>query len=232
MAITARMWSWTSAGLARAVDPPHQPLLVVVVDQRLGLLVVDAQPVADHVRLVVVALDQTRAVLIADALVLGRVELDVVVVAGLHAHPPAREPADDLLVGHVDQQRRGDPAAQLGQLLVERLGLLDRARKAVEDEAVLGVVLLQALGGHRDDQIVGHEVAGVHVALRLLAELGPFLDVRAQHVAGRDERQLEVGPQAIGLRPLARAGRAEQDQIELGHERSLYRLADRRGAIH
>src|SRR5579862_251372 len=29
--------------LPRAVDPPHQPLLVVVVDQRLGLVVVDPQ---------------------------------------------------------------------------------------------------------------------------------------------------------------------------------------------
>src|SRR5947209_17344506 len=67
--------------LTRAVDPPHQSLLVVVLDERLGLVVVDLKAVADDLGLVVVALDQPRAVLVADIVVLGRVELDVVVVA-------------------------------------------------------------------------------------------------------------------------------------------------------
>src|SRR6185437_5897853 len=42
-------------GLTRAVDATHEPELVVVVDQRLGLVVIDAQPVLDHLGLVVVA---------------------------------------------------------------------------------------------------------------------------------------------------------------------------------
>src|SRR5436305_8839903 len=44
--------------IASPVDAAHQPLLVVVGDQRLGLLVVHAQPVLDHVGLAVVALYQ------------------------------------------------------------------------------------------------------------------------------------------------------------------------------
>src|SRR5579875_3813300 len=76
--------------LARPVDAAHQPPLVVVVDERLCLIMVDAQPVLDDLWLVVVALDQPRAVLVAHPLVLGRVELDVVVVARLDAHAAAR----------------------------------------------------------------------------------------------------------------------------------------------
>jgi hypothetical protein len=77
--------------LAGAVDPAHEPVLVVVGLEGGRLLVVDGQPVLDHLGAVVVALDEARSVLIADALVLGRIELDVVVVAGLDADPPAGE---------------------------------------------------------------------------------------------------------------------------------------------
>src|SRR5205807_2920278 len=43
-----------------AIDPPHQPPLVVVADHGLGLVVVDPEPVLDHLRLVIVALHEPR----------------------------------------------------------------------------------------------------------------------------------------------------------------------------
>src|SRR5579875_1790046 len=52
---------------AGSVDPAHESLPIVEVDQGLGLLVIDAQAVAHDVGLVVVALDEPRAVLVADA---------------------------------------------------------------------------------------------------------------------------------------------------------------------
>ena len=59
----------------------------------------------------------------------------------------------------------------------------------------------------------------VHVAsCATQPELGPGLARGAQDVAGRDVRQAEVLGQQRGLRALAGAGRAEQDQIEFGHE--------------
>ena len=103
---------------------------------------VDRKTVADHLRLVVVPLDQPRAILVADSFALGRIELDVVVVAGLDAHPPPREPALDLLVGHVQEQDGRDPAGQLAELIVQRPGLVDGARESIEDESVAGVLLL------------------------------------------------------------------------------------------
>src|SRR5690349_6227020 len=44
--------------IPRPVDPAQQPLVVVVVDHRRGLGVVDVQAVADDVGLVVVTLDE------------------------------------------------------------------------------------------------------------------------------------------------------------------------------
>src|SRR5687767_14811276 len=57
-------------GRSRAVEAAQQPELLVVVDDRLRLLVVDAQALLDRLRPVVVALDELRAVDVADAVVL------------------------------------------------------------------------------------------------------------------------------------------------------------------
>src|SRR5581483_4654927 len=124
----------------RAVHPAEQPPLVVVGDQRLGLGVILLEPVADHLRLVVVADDQARAADVANAVVLRRVELDVEHVSLLDAGPPPPEPAHHLLVGHVYEQRRSELAAHVGQLAVQRFGLHGRAREAVEDEPVRGLL--------------------------------------------------------------------------------------------
>src|SRR5215218_8319217 len=78
----------------RPVEPPEQAAVVVVVDQRLGLLMVGLESLLDLVGLVVGALAQRLAALVALALVLGRVEVDVVQMP-LGALPPAREALDD-----------------------------------------------------------------------------------------------------------------------------------------
>ena len=52
-----------------------------------------------------------------------------------------------------------------GEHLVEGLGLRLGARKAVEQEAVAGVALVEAFLDHRDGHFVGYQVTGVHVAL-------------------------------------------------------------------
>src|SRR4051812_18213302 len=72
-------------GRAVSVEAPQQVLLLVPLDQRLSLLVVHVQPLLHGLRLVVVALDQLGAIQVARALVLGRVEVDVVDVTVLGA---------------------------------------------------------------------------------------------------------------------------------------------------
>ena len=159
--------------------------------------------------------DQLAAVDVADALLLGRVELDVEDVAVLDAGAAPTEAAHDLLVADVDQQHRGQLPTQLAQLGGQRLGLRRGAREAVEDEAVGRLAGVDPLADHADDHLVGDEVAAVHVVLGGLAELGSLAHRGAEDVPGRVVRQLEVLLQALALRALARPRGAEQDQIQL-----------------
>src|SRR5215207_7479948 len=92
-----------------AVDPAQNALALVVGDHRLGLRVVLPQPDLDDFRLVVVADDQPAAAHVAHPLLLRRVEVDVEDVPLLLARAPPRQPAHDLLVGDLDQDRRGEP---------------------------------------------------------------------------------------------------------------------------
>src|SRR3954454_22916068 len=157
----------------KPVDPPQDRALLVVADERLGLLVVGAQTAPDHGGLVVVADLEPGAVDVADALVLRRVELHMEEVALLDAHAPAAEPPDDLLVGDLDQDHGGEPAAEIRELRVERLALSDRAGEAVEDEPVRSFIARHPLGDQADHDLVRHQVAAIHVLRGLLAQVAP-----------------------------------------------------------
>jgi hypothetical protein len=79
--------------------------------------------------------------------------------------------------------------------------------------------MLDPVDDQVDDQLVGDELARVHVALGREAELAALLLGRTEDVAGRDVRQAEVVLQPSGLGALAGAGRAEEDEVELTHRR-------------
>ena len=138
-----------------AVDPAQDALVVEELDQRLGLLVVGLEPVADHVGLVVVADQQLAAVDVADTLALGRVEIGVEDVSRLGAGAAPAQPPRDHIVGSIDQEDSGEAAAELAHLRLERLGLGNGAGEAVEDEAVGGLVGVDPLGDRADDHLVG-----------------------------------------------------------------------------
>ncbi len=64
---------------------------------------------------------------------------------------------------------------------------MQRAREAVEDEAVAERTAGDdALLDDTHDDLVGDEIARIHVALGLEAERGPLRGLGAEHVAGRD----------------------------------------------
>src|SRR5919112_2992202 len=132
-------------GRTGAVEAHQQVLLVVPLDQRLGLVVVHGQPLADGLWLVVVALDEPRAVLVAHALVLRRGELHVVDVVPLRAGPPPRQPAHDLVVRRLDQEHGGQVAALALEDALEHLSLAHGAREAVEEEAFVRLARVEAL---------------------------------------------------------------------------------------
>ena len=171
------MWSWTSSGSRVPSKRRSRPLLLVVVDQRLGLLVVRREPLLDRLRACRPCAGSAAAVRVAHALVLGRVERrrgrcgrsstarrpdrrSTTTSSGASTHSAAVSRRPDLL-----------------ELLVQRVGLRVVAREAVEQEAVVALALDLARGSSRSPASIGHELAGVHVLLRLLAELGLLLDV-------------------------------------------------------
>src|SRR5829696_10310662 len=83
-------------GALSAVHLVQDATVLVIGDQRPGLVFVLVEAVLDHLGLVVVAGDQPAGVEIADPLLLRRVELDVIdVTRVLLARPAATEPAHD-----------------------------------------------------------------------------------------------------------------------------------------
>ena len=95
-------------GRTGAVEAPQQPALLVVADQRLGLGVIDAEPVADGLFAVVVALLQLGAVDVAALRVLGRVCRKEAHVYHVDFDPPKHADRCDTDGSELDQ--RGDDA--------------------------------------------------------------------------------------------------------------------------
>src|SRR3954468_19076618 len=194
------------------VDAHEDAGLGVVAHQRRGLFVVDLQPVTDGLRFVVVALDQLAAADVTHTLHRRRVEVQVPDVSAAAAGTSSGQPPDDLVVVDHELQDDVERRTTIEQQVVERLRLRDVPWEAVEQETLAGVVLLEPGDDHPDRDLVGHEVAGVHDLLGLLAELRALADVRAEDVTGRDLRDPEVGGDELGLRPLSRSGGPDEDQ--------------------
>ena len=115
-------------------------------------------------------------------------------------------PADDLVRGDVDQD--GDPDARVAR----REGLVERPRlhvgpgEAVEDHAAVGVGPAQPVEQQADGDLVGHELARVHVAPGLDAERRPVADGGPEQVAGGHDRDPEPLGKERRLRPLPGPG--------------------------
>src|SRR6185436_7457167 len=93
----------------------------------------------------------------------------------------------------------------------------ERAREAVEDEAVLqrtagGEVLVD----DADDDLVGDELAGVEVLLHLEPDRRALRNRGAEHVARGQVLDAVVRREQRSLRPLTSARLAEQDEAYPG----------------
>ena len=158
--------------LAGGDDLPQQPGLVVVLDQRRGLLAEDLQPAPHGLRRVVVAAEQLAAAGVADTLVGRLVELDVPVACRNRGRcaartaagrsrprrptaPAPRRASRRARPGSPSAPRPGGPCAES-----RRAGSPPRRRPR------------RAGAHHRDGHLVGHQVAGVHVLLGLHTQLG------------------------------------------------------------
>ena len=195
--------------------------VAVVVDDRHGLLFVELEPAVDRFLGVVVALHDASAARVAGPVDLGR-KVHVVHALAALAHAPAGEPVEHDVAGHVEVDREVERATV--ENAVELLRLMQRARESVEDEAVAERAAgREALLDHADHDLVGNELAAVHVALGLEPERGALLRLRAEELSRGEMGDAEVLAEARRLSPFAGALLAEQNQARLRRGRAQLR---------
>jgi hypothetical protein len=132
----------------------------------------------------------------------------------LAAFGAGKAPGDALhqcFVVHLHLDDAVDILPPIGEKIVERLGLGDGPRKAVENEPASLAFAIDTLGDETDDERVRHELAPRHDVPCLATKLAAGGHRRPQHVAGGKLDQRPLFLEQIGLSSLARAGRAEQD---------------------
>lgn len=122
--------------LLAGVDLPPDARLLVVTDNRTGLLVVRAQPLRQGVGIVVAPLDQGLARDVVDHLLDWRGEDLVVAAAAGRVDETSCDAANEQVV--VDLQLNGvlERSLSLVQHAIELLGLGDCAWESIEDEPV------------------------------------------------------------------------------------------------
>ena len=129
--------------------------------------------------------------------------------AAIATNPAAAQPHDELLVFNEDIESAVDAGAALGECGIERCGLDDVSREAIEHGAAGGVRPADALEEHPNGHVVWDEIALRHVFVSEHAKLGLILDVFAEHVAGGDVDEPGRGGDALSLRALAGAWRSQ-----------------------
>ena len=134
---------------------------------------------------------------------------DVVAGTALFADAAAAHALHDHIVLDLQLQHLVDADAHS----LNGLGLGNGAGHAVQDEAVGAVGLCQTLLQDADDDLIGHQCAGVHEALCLQAHLGAILHGSTQDVAGADGGDVQLCADDLGLRALTGTRCAQQDQI-------------------
>ena len=92
---------------------------------------------------------------------------------------------------------------------LERFRLRDRAGHTVEDVALRTIGFGKTLGDNADDDLIGHQMAFIHIGLGLYSRRRAVFDGRAQNVSGGDRRDPELGGEDRGLCALSRAGSAQ-----------------------
>ena len=119
----------------------------------------------------------------------------------------ANDAVDDQFVRHVEFQH----VINGNTRFFHGVSLRNGAREAVQQETVTAIFLGDTLFHQRDDQLIGHQLAGVHNVFRLLTELRAGFYRRAQHIAGGDLRNTVFLHDELSLSSFTRARSAKQN---------------------
>jgi len=141
----------------------------------------------------------------------------------------AIQPPQGSLVRDVEENHPLDAATELGQGCVKATGLLEGTRVSVEEEAAGAGIAEQPLKHQSADDRIRNELAPVHQLAGLLPQLAPPHDLVMQQLACGDVGNAVALGENTRLRPLSRARRPHEDEVEAGvaHPR-LPRMRPRR----
>ena len=137
--------------------------------------------------------------------------IKIVIQATLRTHATIDDALENDLVRHLDLNHRVDVITLQKEVCLVRV-----AREAVENEAVIPVVRIQATLDHFLDDVVGHHFAARNQSADAGRQFGMALDVPAKNVADADVHQIEVLGQHLRLRPFAAALNAHDDVFPHG----------------
>ena len=165
---------------------------------------IDLKAVLDRLRFIIVTLNQLAAAAVAHAGHLGRHSHQMVAGSAVLADAAAAHALHDRLIGDLN----GDYVVKPDPGLLQRLSLSDGAGHAVQDIAVLAVILVQPVMDDADDDLIGDQLAGLHVGFRLLAGGGAVFHGGPEDVASGDCGDIQHFAQALSLCALAGAGGA------------------------
>src|SRR5262249_22077351 len=201
-------------GAAGRVDLSQQSGGPVRGEQRLGLAPVDRETPCDDLGPVVLPLLPRTALRPAACDRRGVVEVQDPRLADARAEPAPAEAMQDLVVRHLERQHYVDRTTLLREQGIERAGLVEAARVAVEQETGAGMHRRQTGTQQLLDDRVGNELTALDVARRGAPERGPGLDLRAQQVAGGDALEREALDERRHERALARARRSDEHDLK------------------
>ena len=192
--------------LALRGDRAEQTELGVEADQRGGLLVVDLEPALHGLRLVVVALEQLAAVDVADASLAGGSNSTCQMCPQLRQvrRPDSRRTTSSSSTCSSSTASSGRPRSSSISLSASACGTV--RGKPSSRKPSLASSWAQPVADDPDGDLVGHQVAGVHVLLGLDAEVGLLRDVGPEDVAGGDGRDLKCWAMNFAWVPLPAPG--------------------------
>ena len=136
------------------------------------------------------------------------------------ADTPTSQTSQQLPLGNLEVDHAVERLPRVLQEAGQRLGLRDRAREPVDDEALRGVGRGEALAHQVDDHVVGHQRPAVHIPLGLETEARASRQRFAEDVPRGDVRHSPRVRELARLGALAGAGGSEKDETHASRART------------
>jgi hypothetical protein len=140
----------------------------VVLNKRLGSLVIDLEPFFNDHGCIILAQNQSGVTLVAAFPFLTGAEFLMKHLAALRTSQSARQPVNQQTVTNLDTDRQAFSPCLFKQSL-QKLSLAHRSGESVQNEAAGAIFTCNPFFHHRTDQLIRNQSPGFHVGFGFLA---------------------------------------------------------------